>query len=145
MTDKLFIALLNAYSAHSKKSRNAFQSIGLSTGQPKVLYILRRNEGKLQKEIANLCSVEQSTMTVLVKNMVARNWVRREPVKVSSGKHAYHLYLTETGNEIARKIEDIVELLEEKALIDFSESEKQALLEMLNRVESNLLSPELTQ
>ena len=52
MTDKLFIALLNAYGAHSKISRNSFQKLGLSSGQPKILYVLKRNEGKLQKEIA---------------------------------------------------------------------------------------------
>ena len=139
MTDKLFIALLNAYSAHSKKSRNACQTLGLSSGQPKVLYVLKQNEGKLQKEIAELCAVEQSTMTVLVKSMETKNWIRREPVVVSGGKRAYSLYLTAEGNDLAQKIESVVENLEKAGFQGFSEAEKASLLVLLGRVEENLL------
>ncbi len=141
MTDKLFIALLNAYGAHSKISRNSFQKLGLSSGQPKILYVLKRNEGKLQKEIAELCSIEQSTMTVLIKKMEAQGWVRRETATVSGGKRAYFLFLTDSGRKVAQEIDYIVDLLEEKAFRYFSQTEKASLLEYLRRVERNLSQP----
>ena len=139
MTDKFFISLRNVNGAHSQKSRRAFQALGLSSGQPKVLYILKRNEGKLQKEIAMLSRIAQPTMTSLLKNMECRNWIRREPVYVSGGRRAYSLYLTEEGREMAEKIEDIVENLETVSLQGFTAEEKQSLLEMLCRVEENLI------
>ena len=41
MYDKVFIALMNTNAAHWEQMRGCFEQMGLTEGQPKVLYVLR--------------------------------------------------------------------------------------------------------
>lgn len=138
MTDKIFIAMMRASGAHTAASRERFQQMELTEGQPKVLFVLRRNEGILQKDLANLCNVSQPTLTVLLEKMVKRGLVRKEVCSVSGGKRGYQIFMTELGKEKSDQIEQMVDDLEEKSLSGFSEQETKTLFELLDRVEQNL-------
>lgn len=67
--DKLFLALLGASSAHADASRKAFAELNLTEAQPKILYILRRTDGIVQKELAGICNIRPSTLTVMLSKM----------------------------------------------------------------------------
>ena len=135
---KLFIALLGASSAHAESSRTEFAALGLTEGQPKILYILQSHDGIVQKDLAEVCGIRQSTLTVLLGKLETQGYVRKEVCYVSGRKRAYEVYLTEQGREMAKKLTDVVEELERKSFAGFSEQEQMQLLEMLTRVEENL-------
>ena len=64
MREKFFLALLETQKAHWELSRKGFQKLELTDGQPKILYILLRREGCVQKDLAEVCRIRPSTLTV---------------------------------------------------------------------------------
>lgn len=136
--EKLFLALLRASSAHAEASRVEFAKLEITEGQPKILFTLRRANGIVQKELAEVCRVRQSTLTVLLTKMEKQGYIYKESCYVSGRKRANKIYLTEKGWEKAEELEGVVEELEERGFAGFSEEEKQTLLELLTRVEENM-------
>lgn len=138
MSDKFFLALIKTQAAHAQLSRERFQELGLTEGQPKILYRLNRQDGYVQKELAKVCGIKQSTLTVLLGKLEERNFIMKKTAFVSGGKRAYRIYLTDEGKEMAQSVDEIVEELEEKSFSGFSGEEREKLLELLGRAESNL-------
>lgn len=136
--DKLFLALLGTSSAHADASRKEFAELGLTEGQPKILYILRRNPDILQKDLAALCGVRPPTLTVLLQKMEAKNLIYKETCSVSGGKKAYKIHLTDEGKAISERLEVVVENLEERGFSGFSPDERKTLLNLLCKVENNM-------
>ena len=138
MKDKLFLALMEAQRAHGHLSLQGFQKLNLSEGQPKTLYILLRAEGCVQKELAEMARVRPASMTVLLDRMEKQGYILRKETRVSGGKRAYRVYMTAEGKAKARQVEELVEVLEERAFSGFSGEERNLLLQMLGRVADNL-------
>lgn len=138
MGKRLHTALIEVSAAHEKSSWAEFRKLDLSPGQPKVLSKLRSQEGYLQKELAEFCHVEPATMAVLLANMKKRGLIRKETTHVSGGKRAYQIYLTEVGRQLAEKVDEIVQEVEERSYQGFAEEEKEQLVVLLERVAENL-------
>ncbi len=138
MYDKFFLKLLGVSSAHAEMSRKAFEELGLTEGQPKILFILRRQNGYVQKELAESCSVRQSTLTVQLAKLEEQGFIYRETCHVSGRKRAFRIYLTEAGHVIAERLEEVVDEIEKKCFMGFSEAEEKQLKELLQRVERNI-------
>lgn len=136
--DKLFLALLGAYSSHADASRTEFINLGLTEAQPKILYILKRADGIIQKDLAKLCNIKPSTLTVMLSKMEKQNYIYKDSCYVSGKKRAYSIHLTEEGKEKAEQLENIIELLESKGFTGFTTEEKNNLLDMLGKVEENM-------
>lgn len=66
--------------------------------------------------------------------------IYKETVYVSGGKRANEIYLTDKGRNLAKKVNKIVEDMEEISFKNFNDSEKHTLISLLNRIESNLKS-----
>ncbi len=138
MSQNDFHVLLISISAeHKRRSRQYFQSLELTEGQPKVLSILRRMEGCLQKELAEACHVEPATMTAVLKNMEQRGMIIKEKCLVA-GKRAYCIRFTEYGRELADKVWEAVWELEDVSFAGFTEEEKEQFLQMFSRIQDNL-------
>ncbi len=134
----LHVMLISASAAHKKRSRQRFQELNLTEGQPKVLSILLGMEGCQQKELAGACHVEPATMTALLKNMEQSQLIYKERVALPGGKRAYQIYLTEQGKQRAEEVCSIVEEQERVAFQSFSEEERETFLELFSRVTENL-------
>ena len=132
------VLLIKTYAAHKKRSRDAFYNLGLTAGQPRVLTILSNMEGCQQKELAEACSVEPPTMTVLLKNMEQKGLVYREKKQLPGGFRAYGIFLTEEGKRATADVYEIVNEAEEVAFQGFSEAEKETFMNLFSRVKENL-------
>lgn len=135
---RLHLALIGGYSAHKKYSFQKFQQLNLSTGQPKVLSILYQKEGCLQKDLAKRCHVEPATMTSILSNMEKKGLIYKEAVYVSGGKRANAIYMTQHGRDMAEKSNKIIDDIEEISFRGFKDKEKQLLMDLLFRIQSNL-------
>lgn len=138
MYEKLFLALIDSSSAHAEASRKIFSTLALSEGQPKILYILRRQDGLMQKNLAALCGIRESTLTTLLSKLDEKGLVRRERKLTTTGKSSFAVFLTEEGRKIAERLEQEVERLEECSFRGFSREERETLLSMLSRITHNL-------
>ena len=137
-SNRLHTALIACSAAHKKCSMQEFQKFNLTTGQPKVLALLSQKEGCLQKDLAARCHVEPATMTSILSNMSDKELIFKKQELVSGGKRAYSIYLTEKGHAMAAKVNQIVDDVEDISFRDFDDSEKQLLIRLLNRVQTNL-------
>ncbi len=136
--DFLHVMLIRASASHKKRSRQNFQNLNLTEGQPRVLSILRGMEGCQQKELARACRVEPATMTALLKNMEQSQLVVKEKKQTPGGKRAYSIYLTDYGRQRACEVMNIIEDLELEAFENFTQEEKETFLRLFARVTENL-------
>ena len=138
MREILFLALLDTQKSHWNRSRKGFQKLDLSDGQPKVLYILRAMDGCVQKELAKACDIKPSSMTVMLDGLEKKGYIYREETKVSGGKRAFKVCLTEAGKEMAEKVFWLMETIEDEAFEGITLEEQQQLFSLLKRVKENL-------
>ncbi|MGX8699398.1 MAG: MarR family winged helix-turn-helix transcriptional regulator, partial [bacterium] len=124
--------------AHRARARAAFDALGLTEGQPKVLYVLRARQGCVQRELAAACQVREPTLTVLLRRLEEKGFVVKRHSMAPGSKNAFAVYLTEAGHSISKEIDDIVEALEAESLRGFTEEEKALLFSLLSRAEENL-------
>ena len=138
MEKKIFSEVLYTSRAHWNLARQKFMELDLSDGQPKVLYLLYWNEGCVQKKLAQISQIKESTMTVLLKRMEKQGYIYKEPMYVSGGKRAYGIFLTESGKKKAEQILTVVDELEEKCFLGFAPEEREQLFLLLDKVKKNL-------
>lgn len=138
MSLKFFQILLNVSAAHAQRSRELFQTLDLSPGQPKILWNLRIQEGFVQKDLAARCKIAPPSMTSLLKGMEQKGLIRKERKLVSGGKRAYCIYLTDKGREISEIVVKEIDRLEDICFQGISTAEKETLFQLLERVSDNL-------
>ena len=138
MREAFFLKLLETSSAHMQKSREGFQKLDLTDGQPKILYILYIKDGHTQKELASLCKVRESTLTAMLGKMEKGGFIYKEKAIVSGGKRAFRIFLTDAGRKKGKEIMDLVTRIDNASLDGFSEQEVEMFFDMLGRVTENL-------
>lgn len=109
---------------------------GLTLGQPKVLDYLREHDGAFQKEIAGACQIEPATITSVLAGMEKKGLVTRHTM--NGNRRNLHVYLTDKGKTFAERIQSEFNLIEQKALENFTEEEKELLITMMNRIFTNM-------
>ncbi|MCR5323560.1 MAG: family 43 glycosylhydrolase [Lachnospiraceae bacterium] len=119
-----FRELIYLYNAHKKYNMQRFNSLGLSTGQPKVLTILLKNEGFVQKDLAERCMVEPATMTTLLRRMEQSELIYKKATFGVNGKRAMSVFLTEKGRELAEKVEEMARESDDMCLSSLTSEER---------------------
>ncbi len=138
MYDKFTLALIDLYSAQKNNAIKDISDKGLSEAQPKILYILSRNDGIIQKNLAELAMVSTATLSVILDKMIRDGLVKKESFVTSGGKKSMKVYLTTLGKLKSMEVDTYLETLEERSMRDFTAEEKSILLFLLQRVKSNL-------
>lgn len=138
MREPFFLKLLETSSAHKQKSREGFQILDLTEGQPKILYILYINDGHTQKELAKLCKIRESTLTAMLRKMEQKGFIYKEKTILSGGKRAFCIFLTKDGKEKGKEIMELVNKIDNISLKGFTEKEITLFYDMLTRVTNNL-------
>jgi DNA-binding MarR family transcriptional regulator len=80
----------------SKLERNLCGTAGLYVGQPRILTILKDNEGCTLSELSELCGIGMPSLSVSVRNMVKSGLIRKGNAEKDS--RAQLLYLTDVGH-----------------------------------------------
>lgn len=134
-----FHKLLNGtLNSHSKKCINQFRALGLSSGQPKILETLKSLEGCTQKDLAKACDVEPATITSILPSMEKNDLIKRETIAYEAGKRAISVSLTDKGKAMEEEVARVFNEIEELCFSGFSEKEKETLLSLLERINTNI-------
>lgn len=80
----------------ARLERNFCKIAGLYQGQPRILTILKQNEGVTLSELSPLCSIGLPSLSVSLRNLQKSGLIRKE----GTGKNQ-KIYLTDTGRERA--------------------------------------------
>ena len=135
------LILLKAFSAQRNAIRPRMASLGLSPGQPKILNILAMRGKCLQKDLAESCDVEPATVSKLLNNMEENDLIIRN--SVPGNKRAIEIAITPKGNCLQKEIALACTQIEEKALKNFSETERENFETYLCRMYHNLTGKEM--
>lgn len=112
----------------------------LTPGQPKILDYLQNHNGCVQKEIAKGCHIEPASITVILKGMESKGYIERK--MLNGDRRSLYVFLTEKGKKYIEYLNEKFDKVENTALKNFSENEKQQLNDLLMRVYENMIANE---
>ena len=138
MKEPLHYLLMADHFMIQKALVTSVKDTGLTSGQPKVLDYLKNHNGAVQKDIAAGCHIEPASLTAILNGMATKGLIKR---RLCSDNHRfYNVYLTETGHHYVDRLEKEFDIIESYALQNFSEADKEQLIEYLSRIYNTMLN-----
>lgn len=129
-------ALRKAHWCQRQNMFEEFDKIGLTEGQPKILGFLTRNDGCIQRELAEHCHIKASTVTNILFSMEKAELIYRTPNP--KDRRVLNVFLTEKGWDAHQRIKGKFAQVDEAAFEGFSEEERKQTIDYLNRIYDNL-------
>ncbi len=116
------------------------QALGLTQTQWQALCVLSHNEGINQAALAELLEVQPITLGRLIDRLEATGWVERRDHPTD--RRAITLFLTAKAEPILNEMWKLAEETRDIALRGVSESDREQVMSILERVKENLLRSE---
>lgn len=110
----------------------ALKALGVCGGQVPYLLRLCRSPGLTQEELARGLYVNKSTAARVITNLEKAGYVERRPSP--EDRRCHLLYPTDKALDALPSIREIVHGWNDYLLEEFTEEEKQALVDMMARV-----------
>ena len=128
-----FTHSLNIVGRCTKMQRGqALKDVGVCGGQVPYLLRLCRHPGIRQEELARGMYVNKSTATRVITNLEKAGFVERKPSP--DDRRCHLLYPTQKAMDVLPEIRAIVNDWNDYLLEEFTEEEKEALVNMMLRV-----------
>lgn len=89
--------LMKTYFALHKEVMKECKSLGLSSGQPKILECLLENNGICQKEIAMHCEIGKATVGIILDGMEQSGLIKRE--RKEGDRRSLFIFLIDLGRK----------------------------------------------
>lgn len=112
-----------------------YQKYGIGYGQVKFLMLLYQKDGVSQDTLATELRMDKATTTRAIQKLENVGFVKRFPCK--EDRRVNLVYLTEEAIKIEQEIKAILATWTDVITKDFSEEEKEQLIEMLKKVADN--------
>ncbi len=128
--------LYDAHLAFRKNISPKLLKYGLKSGNHRILLYVSNHPGCLQKDIAENCDVETSTLSTVLSNMEKKGLIVRK--RFENNNRSYAIYVTESGQKISE--DSLKHLIDssEVALKGFSPKEAEEFRSYLKRIIKNL-------
>lgn len=122
---------------HYRATERRLESVSLHRGQPRLLFVLSKQDGLKHSELAKRLEVTAATISNMVKRLEQGGFVvrRRDP----EDERVSRVYLTNAGQAIIDGIKTAMQQMDEIAFAGFSESEKVQMRDFLLRIQANLM------
>jgi DNA-binding MarR family transcriptional regulator len=117
-----------------------FDPLGLSVDKYRAMLAIARFPGCTMKELAQFTSIERTTLTRMIDQMVAVGWVTRE--HAVRDRRQVILGLTQDGFDLGRQAVDLLTESNRRAAAALSEQQIVAASEALEAVLRNLIDDE---
>ena len=121
-----------------KQLMEQIKTIGLTSGQPKVLDYLIDHDGASQKEIAKACHIEAGSLTSILNRMEEKGLIERR--MLNGNRRTFHIFMTEDGKQKQKLVDETFSKIEEKATNGISKEELAISLKVYEKIYQNLLS-----
>ena len=127
--------ITGTFRAEHRLWESKISKVAVSKGQPKMLFYLSKNDGCMQKDIAEGTGIEPPSATSILAVMERDGLVRRQ--QSAEDRRRYHVFFTYKGREKRDEVEKITHQLDKELLEGFTEEEKGTLYALLDRVKEN--------
>jgi MarR family transcriptional regulator, transcriptional regulator for hemolysin len=123
---------------YTRRFEERAQALSLTLPQCRALLYLENNQGVSQKRLSELTDLDPMTLVRILDRMEADGWVQRrfDP----ADRRAHTLWLTPKARPILDHIAQLIADTRAEALQGLSNEERSKLLELLERLHTNLSS-----
>ncbi len=135
MEHAFHLLLLESFFRNNRHIQKQITAAGLFPGQPKILEFLLTHDGCSQKEIGIGCILDKSSVTSLVKRMEKTRLVYKK--QDTQDQRAFHIFLTSTGKEKARWVQQTLQAVDRHALQGISPKEQAAFIHTFQKIIAN--------
>lgn len=101
----LHYLLMANHSMLQKLVLSKTKELGLTSGQPKVLDYLQDNDGAMQKDIAQGCHIEPSSLSTILNGMEKAGLIERKTP--GENRRTTCIYLTDEGRARCTELNEI--------------------------------------
>lgn len=108
----------------------------LSSGQPRILEYLNQNQNVMQKDIAVACMIEPPSVTSVLTKMEKEGLVEKN-INLQNRRSVY-VALTPKGKEKADIVDCVFKEIEDSALENLTQEERETLMYLLKKINTNL-------
>ena len=112
------------------------QKVNLHSGQVFVLLALLKTDGQSQIELSKYLNLAAPTVNKMIKSLLRKGFVRTEK-DISDGR-IVKIFITPEGLNCQEHIELQWQEIERKLLLNFTETEKLILFQLLDKLKNNL-------
>lgn len=117
----------------SRLERNFCKVAGIYQGQPRILTILKENEGVTLSELSPLCNIGMPSLSVSLRNLQKSGLIRKE----GAGKNQ-KIFLTDTGRARALLFHQQIDGFYEEFLRELGPEASQQLNDSLKQFDDYL-------
>ncbi|HKL79020.1 MAG TPA: MarR family transcriptional regulator [Mobilitalea sp.] len=135
-TKQMIDAFSEVIKSIHQQSYDKLDKIKLYPGQPKLLALIKENEGLTQKELARRNCVKPATITGMLLKLELNKYVYRNPD--TKDKRIMRVYLTPEGRIMAEYGEKLLISMTEKMFEGFTDEEMKTYLRLTYKVRDNL-------
>lgn len=121
-----------------QRSYHTMNNKHIYPGQPKLLSLIKANEGITQKELSGKNCVTPATITGMLTKLEANHYVYRVPDETD--KRIMRVYLTSEGRAFAEHADIFLASLIEQLFTGFNDDEIHTLLTLSMKMKNNLHS-----
>lgn len=135
MEHAFHLLLLESFFRNNRHLQKQITAAGLFPGQPKILEFLLTHDSCSQKEIGLGCILDKSSVTSLLKRMEKTGLVYKE--QDSQDQRASHIFLTPTGKEKARWVQQTLQAIDQHSLQGISPKDQQTFMRIFQKIIAN--------
>lgn len=121
---------------HHKRMHMLLEDSGTHPKQPMALFVINKNNGSNQREIAELLRIKPASITVMLQRMEKTGMVIRK--QDENDQRIIRVYITEKGKEELALGMEVTKILNDEAFGNLSEEDKSKMCEILAVVNKNL-------
>lgn len=133
----LNLAIVRVAKLHHQLARQVMRRSGLHPGQELIMMHLWEHGPRRQVDLIRLLDSDAATMTRSVRRLERAGFVRRHPC--ATDRRAIIVEATPASQALRAEVENLWPRLEELTAAGLSEREYASVVELLGRLETNLL------
>ena len=134
--DSLYFIFLEILRLHYYRTHVLLEEVGIYPGQPPMLFILNKEDGQSQSELADKLQIKPSTITVMLKRMEKENIVERR--KDELDQRVTRVYITEKGRELCDEAIKVMDKVQGECFANITAEEKVILRRLFMQMRDNL-------
>ena len=128
--------LYDTHLAFRKTVTYQLHKYGLKPGNQRILFYISKHPGCLQRDIADNCDVDPSTLSTVLSNLEKKGFIERRRFEKNNRSNA--IYITEEGKKQSDKATEFLLETSKIALNGFTDKEADELRSYLERIIDNL-------
>lgn len=138
--NSLYYVFLEILRLHHTRAHKLLEEIDLYPGQPPLLFLLNKEDGHSQKDLAKRLHIKASTINVMIRRMEKENLIQRR--QDHEDQRISRVYITPKGRETCKKANKMMKKMEEDMFSDLNLEENIILRRLLLQVKENLSETE---